>query len=251
MATRIIQTIRTNKRYAIIAGSLAVCVGALLILQGHVVFDAVGRGASWLVGRTVRSVAYQNVSSDEEKQAAMPDRPAAQIAQVRLPADEVSPVIESEEPGMAPGAAAAAETAPPAVPEGMAADEAASEGVAPPVRADEPPAHKSFLSTFESYRSYGLRDPMVPLVVPGKGDEMESRFSVYNLTLVGLAWKGADRVALLEDKKGRSYLYRRGEMIADGARVIGIGDDSITFAMVRYGETTRLTLQLASKEEEN
>ena len=248
MATRIIQTIRTNKRLAIIAGSIAVCVGTLLVLQGGVLFDAAGRGTSWVVGKVVHSVAYKEVSP--EGKVVERKEPAAQVAQVRLPADEVSPgtlpmVVEEQ-------SSSVVESVPPPVGE-IDAEEApvATEALSAPPQEEEPSIEESFLSTFEPYRSYGLRDPMGPLVVPGKIDEMESRFSVYNLSLVGLAWKGGDRVAMLEDKKGRGYIYRIGEMVSDGARVISVGDDSITFALVRYGETTRLTLKLAKKEEEN
>jgi hypothetical protein len=100
------------------------------------------------------------------------------------------------------------------------------------------------------YRSYGLRDPMIPLVTADGEQDEETEFNVYRLTLVGVAWKDGKRAALLEDPERKGYLFRVGDWTKDGGRVVDITENSITFAHMRYGEMTRFTLRLVVREEE-
>lgn len=100
------------------------------------------------------------------------------------------------------------------------------------------------------YRSFGLRDPMIPLVTADGEQDEETQFSVYRLVLVGVAWRNGMRVGLLEDAARKSYLYRVGDWTKDGGRVVDLTENSITFSHVRYGEMTRFTLRLMPREEE-
>ncbi len=253
MAAGIFRSIRTNRRAALIAGALAACSAALLAFQGGAVINGASRGASWVVGRVVKSIAYRDVSDappdGNVKAAGAKVLPTE--ATVSLRAESLSPTAPGTPAASAQDApfstdATGKSDAPPNAPTVSRTEE-----TFPAPATEEEPEETRFLSTFEPYRSYGLRDPMLPLVEAGREEEGAGRFSVAGLTLVGIAWKGTDRVALLEDDRGRSFIYRHGDMAPDGARVVSIRDDSITFAMVRYGETSRLTLQIAKKEEEN
>lgn len=260
MVERLRHTIQTNKRAVLIGSVLVVGLLALLAFQGRTLFQAAGDAGSSVVGKVVGSVAYKDKapapasSTELNQQAAVAS--AGQLVEETprgfldpRAADDVreeARQVAEARSGMTEPAPADGRAGVPVVAEQVQAEEI------PEVTLQQPEEEtENMRPHYDPYRSYGLRDPMVPLVVPGKTDASDSRFSIYNLALVGIAWKSGDRVALLEDKKGKSYLYRKGDLIADGARVVEIGKDTITFAVVKYGETTRFTLKVVTKEEEN
>lgn len=264
MVERLRHTIQTNKRAVIIGSALVVGLLALLAFQGKALFQAAGGAGSSVVDKVVGSVAYKDKAPAPE-QGTEANQQAAVASAGKLvdemPRGYLDPraADEAREEARRAAEARSGMTDPspaPAEAEGRAgvtvtAKQPASEEI-PEVTLQQPAEEtETMRPRFDPYRSYGLRDPMVPLVIPGKTDASDSRFSIYNLALVGIAWKSGDRVALLEDAKGKSYLYRKGDLVSDGARVVDIGKDTITFAVVKYGETTRFTLKVVTKEEEN
>ncbi len=268
MVERLRHTIQTNKRAVLIGSVLVVGLLALLAFRGGTLFQAAGDAGSSVVGKVVGSVAYKDKapapasSTEPNQQAAVASSGKKAVASSgqageEMPRGYLDPRAADdarEEARLA--AEARSGMTEPAPAEGRAgvtviAEQSATEEL-PEVTLQQPEEEtENMRPHYEPYRSYGLRDPMVPLVIAGKTDASDSRFSIYNLALVGIAWKSGDRVALLEDKKGKSYLYRKGDLISDGARVVEIGKDTITFAVVKYGETTRFTLKVVTKEEEN
>ena len=158
MVARVLRTIRTNKRYAIIGGAAAACIVALLIFQGGALFDMAGKGGSWMIGKVVRSVAYKDTAPATAAGKQAP-RPQAKTAGIPLPAEKVSPedapiaTVETapEEPPVA------LESAQPETPPVTAAPEGAEEVSAPAEEAlaqvPAPSIEESFRHRFEPYRS--------------------------------------------------------------------------------------------------
>ncbi|NNE09351.1 MAG: hypothetical protein HKN20_12390, partial [Gemmatimonadetes bacterium] len=273
MVERLRHTIQTNKRAVAIGSVLVVGLLALLAFQGRALFQAAGGAGSSVVDKVVGSVAYKDKapapapSTEPNQQAAVAGSgknavagsgknavASAGQAEEEMPRGYLDPrAAEDAREEARLAAEARSGMTEPSPAEGRAgvtvvAEQKATEDI-PEVTLQQPDEEADNMRPhFEPYRSYGLRDPMVPLVIAGKTDASDSRFSIYNLALVGIAWKSGDRVALLEDKKGKSYLYRKGDLISDGARVVEIGRDTITFAVVKYGETTRFTLKVVTKE---
>ena len=256
-----IRNLRTNRKHAAIAGgALAALLAVTLVFTGGPIFGAVGKGAGFLVDRAVRLVAYRDTAPATES-----GEVRARVAVARSPLERVKGTAVPEapaagEPGPpAPEEAIAEETAG-AVETGTRTALAGAEGETLP--APEETLDLELLTPLDEerfgdrsselpYRSFGLRDPMTPLVVPGKKDETGGRFSIYGLALVGLAWKEGEALALCEDKAHKTWLFREGDWTKDGARVVDIADNSITFAQLRYGETSRHTIRLAAREGEN
>ncbi len=233
MVARLLQTIQTNKRAVLFAGSGFVALAVALIFQGDAIFGAAGKGGSWVVSKVVHKVAYKSTAPEAGEQQIELARASVQPKQATdsgTAVNEMTPVAEAVQVDAEP------------------------EEILEPLPLRTPVTEEREKLTkgkFERYRSLGLRDPMVPLVVAGKAEDLDGRFSIYNLILVGSAWKSGDRVALLEDPSGKSFLLRKGDLTDDGARVVAVTNETITFALVRYGETTRITLKLAKKKEDN
>ncbi len=213
---------------ALLGGALLLLV--VLLLQGPAIFGLVGKGGGFVVDRAVRLIVFRDVSPVEEE--------STSTGRVVLA-------------GGPPASLGAATAAPGGAPEEEAPVPQAVELVPVDLRSPAEEEVAPLRKEFDPYRSFGLRDPMSPLVTPGQGDERSSRFSIYSLTLVGVAWKNGEIVALCEDPLRRGYLFREGEWLEDGARVRDITEDSVTFAQVRYGETSLYTLRLTTREEEN
>jgi len=212
-------------------------------LRGGFLFASVGSGAGWVVEKVVHAVAYRDVAPEENAQS------ATVTSRVRVASKPG--LVEAQEAGTAPIAAVPGEAggarAMPALPATAAAEEPEPVELVTPLEQETGDERPDVVP----YRSYGLRDPMVPLVIPGTGEQTPTRFSIHHLTLVGVAWQGGDQIALLEDPIRRSFLFREGEWLKDGSRVVDISESSITFAQMRYGETNRYTLRLEAREEEN
>jgi hypothetical protein len=219
--------LRTSKKRTVLLGSAAAVLLGIAFAGPHLA-GAVGDGAGWVVRQVVRAVAYRNVSPEGET--------AVLSARVRVAAHPGTPALEDAGAPSAPDERTSEEPAPP--------EELPEVDLVTPLE-EETREHRPDLP---SYRTFGLRDPMVPLVTPDGEQDDEMQFSVYRLTLVGVAWNG-ERVALLEDPARKSYLYRVGEWTKDGGRVTDITENSITFAHVRYGEMTRFTLRLEAPKE--
>ncbi|MBN1826284.1 MAG: hypothetical protein JW958_08460 [Candidatus Eisenbacteria bacterium] len=248
----LLRNLRTSRKHAVVAaGATAALLVMALVLWGGSVFGVAGKGVGWVVDRTVRVVAYRNTAPESETTEAR-----ARVAVARSPLERVKGTE-------APAAPAAEEPGPPALQGGEAEPDASVEEAtlvavpAPDVLTDSGLPSSLDEERFGDrsgelpYRSFGMRDPMTPLVVPGKMDDAGGRFSIYGLVLVGLAWKNSEALALCEDKYHKTWLFREGDWTKDGARVVDIADNSITFAQLRYGETSRHTIRLAAREGEN
>ena len=229
--------IRTkNKRAIAITAASVLLLGGAFALRGGALVGLVGDGAGWVVHRVVQGVAYRDVSPRDED--------ATAVGRVQL--------TSGVRPG-GTGQISPAVTDPAATPPTAPVEEAVSLEDVTPVELVTPLVEeiRDSREDLPPYRSFGLRDPMIPLVTPYADEGVQARFSVHSLVLVGLAWRGGDRAALLEDPAGKSWLFRSGEWLPDGGRVVDITENSITFAHVRYGETSRFTLRLETLEEEN
>ncbi|MFH1277463.1 MAG: hypothetical protein ABIK65_03680 [Candidatus Eisenbacteria bacterium] len=238
------KTIRTrSRRTLIIAGAAVVVAGGVLVLRGPVLAGAAGGGARWAVNKVVHAMTWREVSPGGEETA-----PNATVTgRVRLASGPPFPME-------VPGDGNPADRLP--LPEGE--EEGGPSPKTDPVLEIPAPdlvtpleeERKDTREELPPYRSFGLRDPMLPLVTAYGDDDGDGRFSVHILTLVGIGKQSGVRVALCEDPKRKSYLYRTGEWTDDGGRVVEITEDAITFAHVRYGETNRFTLRLEAREEE-
>jgi hypothetical protein len=100
------------------------------------------------------------------------------------------------------------------------------------------------------YSSLGNRDPFMSLV-SGEfhGEGNVGLISVGDMELVGILWGSRERLAMVEDSRGRGYVLRVGDAVMDGV-VKDIGKDSIAIAQTFYGETQTVIIQMKSKEGE-
>ncbi len=236
--------IRTkNKRAFAITAALVLLLGGGFAFRGAYLVGLIGDGAGWVVHRVVQAVAYRDVSSESED--------ATAVGRVQLTGAVRPGGAGQASPAVGDPAATASPAPDRAVPE--PAEEAVSLDEVPPVVLVTPLVEeiRDSRENLPPYRSFGFRDPMIPLVTPFAEEGVQARFSVHSLVLVGVAWSGGDRAALLEDPAGKSWLFRSGEWLPDGGRVVDVTENSITFAHVRYGETNRFTLRLETREEEN
>jgi hypothetical protein len=98
------------------------------------------------------------------------------------------------------------------------------------------------------YSSLNNRDPFRSLVsgeFHGEGEV--GLISVGDMELVGILWGSKERLAMVEDSRGRGYVLRVGDAVMDGV-VKEITKDSIVIGQVFYGETQNVIIQLKSKE---
>jgi hypothetical protein len=226
---------RTSKRRLVLLGSALVLLAGF-VLGGPKLLGAAGGGAGWVVRQVVHRVAYRHTAPESEE-------PATLTTRVRVASSTGLPELV---PGEAAGSPA------PEAAEGEDAAARDSVEALPPVDLVTPLDEEAYPREKDEppYRSFGLRDPMMPLVTPDGDPDEEMQFSVYRLQLVGVAWRAGERVGLLEDPARKSYLFRVGEYTKDGGRVVEITENSITFTHVRYGELTRFTLRLMPREED-
>ncbi|MBN1503798.1 MAG: hypothetical protein JW952_01915 [Candidatus Eisenbacteria bacterium] len=100
------------------------------------------------------------------------------------------------------------------------------------------------------YSSLGYRDPFMSLVsgeFHGEGDI--GLISVGDMELVGILWGSKERLAMVEDSRGRGYVLRVGDAVMDGV-VRDITQDSIVIAQTFYGETQTVMIKMTRKEGE-
>lgn len=114
------------------------------------------------------------------------------------------------------------------------------------------------------YNPAGKLDPFKPLVKKEVGKKKASaaqltplqQYDIGQLKLVGIAGSGKKKVAMVVDKKGRSYILSLGTYIGqNNGRVSGILDDQIVIEERTQGDSkkvriNRLTLKLHRYEEQ-
>jgi hypothetical protein len=100
------------------------------------------------------------------------------------------------------------------------------------------------------YSSLDNRDPFMSLV-SGEfhGEGNIGLISVGDMELVGILWGNKERLAMVEDSRGRGYVLRVGDAVMDGV-VRDITKDSIAIAQTFYGETQTVIIQMKRKEGE-
>ncbi|MFQ5510579.1 MAG: hypothetical protein ACE5EO_01900 [Candidatus Krumholzibacteriia bacterium] len=99
------------------------------------------------------------------------------------------------------------------------------------------------------YSAFNRRDPFSSLV---RGEFVSEKkmtpIELGRVQLVGVVRGELDRFALLEDDKGFSYILRIGDRVKNGS-VVAIGDRSMVARVTNFGQTRKLTLHLAKREE--
>ncbi|MBD3218594.1 MAG: hypothetical protein GF310_09985 [candidate division Zixibacteria bacterium] len=96
------------------------------------------------------------------------------------------------------------------------------------------------------YRSYGRRDPFLPLVSKSlSGYQSGEMPDVETLRLVGVLQGNYENMALLEDMEGYGYILENGDDVKNGY-VIEIYRDKILFQISEFGwsRTVALTMEL-------
>lgn len=119
------------------------------------------------------------------------------------------------------------------------------------VRGDEDTAsRKSNLRENQFYyNAFNYRDPFRSLV-EGKfvrNDVMEL-VNINSVALVGILRGEIDRLALLEDDKGFSYILRVGDKVRNGT-VVSIGDQQLVARVTNFGQTSTIRLHLVERQE--
>jgi len=101
------------------------------------------------------------------------------------------------------------------------------------------------------YSSLGKRDPFVSLVTGEfEGEGNIGLVSVGDMELVGILWGSRERLAMVEDSRGRGYVLRVGDAVIGGV-VTDITKDSIAITQTFYGETQTVVIRMKGKEGES
>lgn len=101
------------------------------------------------------------------------------------------------------------------------------------------------------YSSLGKRDPFVSLVSGEfQGEGNVGLVSVGDMELVGILWGSKERLAMVEDSRGRGYVLRVGDAVIGGV-VTEITKDSIAITQTFYGETQTVVIRMKGKEGES
>ncbi len=101
-----------------------------------------------------------------------------------------------------------------------------------------------------SYRSLGRRDPFRSLVSKkgeGSGETDVSTLDASNVTLTGIIWGPAGKLALVHDTQGVGYVLKAGDKIIGGA-VYAITDTSVVFEQGDPGNTVKFIVPLTKKD---
>jgi len=95
------------------------------------------------------------------------------------------------------------------------------------------------------YDAANRRDPFVPLLVPEgerrPGEEM--KVSVENLSLVGVLWDDASKIAILMDQAGNGYVFKEGDSLP-GGKVVSVTETSIVFELSQFGIVTKYEISM-------
>jgi len=100
------------------------------------------------------------------------------------------------------------------------------------------------------YSSLGKRDPFMSLVSGEfQGEGTVSLVSIGDMELVGILWGSKEKLAMVEDSRGRGYVLRVGDAVIGGV-VTDITKDSIVINQTFYGETQTVVIRMKGKEGE-
>jgi len=100
------------------------------------------------------------------------------------------------------------------------------------------------------YSSLGKRDPFMSLVSGEfQGEGAIGLVSVGDMELVGILWGSKEKLAMVEDSRGRGYVLRVGDSVIGGV-VTDITKDSIAITQTFYGETQTVVIRMKGKEGE-
>jgi len=100
------------------------------------------------------------------------------------------------------------------------------------------------------YSSLGKRDPFVSLVSGEfQGEGIVGLISVGDMELVGILWGSKEKLAMVEDSRGRGYVLRVGDAVIGGV-VTDITKDSIAITQTFYGDTQTVVIRMKGKEGE-
>ena len=99
------------------------------------------------------------------------------------------------------------------------------------------------------YNAFNQRDPFRSLVDGNfvRNDVMEL-VNINSVALVGVLRGEIDRLALLEDDKGFSYILRVGDKVRNGT-VVSIGDQQLVARVTNFGQTSTIRLHLVERQE--
>ena len=95
------------------------------------------------------------------------------------------------------------------------------------------------------YKAFNRGDPFQSLIA---GDFEETEYDlvdIYSVRLVGVLSGGMERFAMLEDNNGFGYIVKAGDPVRNGS-IVSVGDRSLVARVTMFGQTSSVTLQLAS-----
>lgn len=101
-----------------------------------------------------------------------------------------------------------------------------------------------------AYRSMGRRDPFRALVSKkgeGSGETDVSTLDASNVTLTGIIWGAAGKLALVHDTQGVGYVLKAGDKIIGGS-VYAITDTSVVFEQGDPGQTVKFIVPITKKD---
>jgi hypothetical protein len=101
-----------------------------------------------------------------------------------------------------------------------------------------------------TYRSLGRRDPFRSLVSKkgeGSGETDVSTLDASNVTLTGIIWGSAGKLALVHDTQGVGYVLKAGDKIIGGS-VYAITDTSVVFEQGDPGQTVKFIVPITKKD---
>jgi len=100
------------------------------------------------------------------------------------------------------------------------------------------------------YSSLGKRDPFMSLVSGEfQGEGAVGLVSVGDMELVGILWGSREKLAMVEDSRGRGYVLRVGDAVVGGV-VTEITKDGIAITQTFYGDTQTVVIRMKGKEGE-
>jgi hypothetical protein len=100
------------------------------------------------------------------------------------------------------------------------------------------------------YSSLSNRDPFKSLVSGEfQGEGTTGLLSVGDMELVGILWGSKEKLAMVEDSRGRGYVLRVGDSVIGGV-VTDITKDGIAITQTFYGETQTVVIRMKGKEGE-
>ena len=96
------------------------------------------------------------------------------------------------------------------------------------------------------YSSFGAPDPFRALV-GGEFEPYDGLVDLHAARLVGVLWRGAEYVAIVQDMQGFGYNLRPGDPVRNGS-VVSVTRYELVGHLTLYGQTDRVTLRLEREE---